>query len=32
MGEFKGSWFKDPEGNILAVMPAAAMAKLRRAA
>jgi hypothetical protein len=25
MGDFKGAWFKDPEGNILAIgsMPAA---------
>jgi len=32
IGEFTGSWFKDSEGNILAVMPASAMASLRRAA
>lgn len=32
IGEFRGSWFKDSEGNILAVMPAAAMASQRRAA
>jgi len=32
MGDFKGSWFKDSEGNILAVMPAQAMARMRRAA
>ena len=32
IGEFRGAWFKDSEGNIIAVMPAAAMAGLRRAA
>jgi catechol 2,3-dioxygenase-like lactoylglutathione lyase family enzyme len=32
IGEFRGSWFKDSEGNIIAVMPAAAMAGMRRAA
>ena len=32
IGEFRGCWFKDSEGNILAVMPAAAMSRLRRAA
>jgi len=32
MGDFRGSWFKDSEGNIIAVMPASAMAMMRRAA
>ena len=32
IGDFKTSWFKDSEGNIIAVMPAQAMARLRRAA
>lgn len=32
IGDFKSSWFKDSEGNIIAVMPASAMASLRRAA
>ena len=32
IGEFKSSWFKDSEGNIIALMPAQAMARQRRAA
>jgi len=32
IGDFKSSWFKDSEGNIVAVMPAQAMSSIRRAA